>query len=200
MFMIAQLTGIIARLHPVKRFLVINVHDVGYKVYLPLRWCEQLKVGEKITVHTYHHIREDTADLFGFSILAEVELFEQLIGVAGVGPKAALALLSQFSGEELRAAIIHGDIVLLTQTPGIGKKIAERLVMELKQKLLTGSLDEALTDGSSATGDVLTALQNFGYSPAEIRSVLQQIDRTAEVDQQIKSALAYLSRHHARSH
>lgn len=192
--MIAQLTGTVNLLQPDKRSLILVVHDVGYKVFVPTTLCEQWQVGQTVTVFTHHYVREDLMALYGFVSLADLELFERLISVNGIGPKAALALLSQLSSQELRNAIIQGDLLTLTRTPGIGKKIAERLVMELKQPLLEAGEAISLSDQSGAQ-DIVDALQNFGYSQHEIRSVLQHIDRTQAVGMQIKAALGYLSQH-----
>lgn len=198
--MIAQLTGTAAVLRPDKRYLIVVVHDIGYKVYVPASLCEQLPAGQTVTLFTHHYLREDMSDLYGFTRLEDLDLFERLISVNGVGPKVALTLLSQLSSAELRAAIIHGDLLLLTQAPGIGKKIAERLVMELKQPLLEMAADVAILPGGDAgSSDVAVALQNFGYSTNEIRSVFSQIDRTQPVSTQIKAALAHLSQH-GRTH
>lgn len=196
--MIAQLTGTISLLQPEKRSLILVVHDVGYKVFVPSTLGEGWQVGQTVTVFTHHYVREDLVALYGFASLADLELFERLISVNGIGPKVALALLSQLSSQELRGAIIHGDILTLTHTPGIGKKIAERLVMELKQPLLETGEAVTLADQPGAQ-DIVAALQNFGYSQHEIRSVLSQIDRTQTVSVQIKAALGYLSQH-GRTH
>lgn len=192
--MIAQLTGTISLWQADKRYLILVVHDVGYKVFVPTTLAEQWPVGQVVTIFTHHYVREDLMALYGFASLADLELFERLISVNGVGPKVALALLSQLSSQELRSAIIHGDLLTLTHTPGIGKKIAERLVMELKQPLLETGEPTVLVDQSGAQ-DIVAALQNFGYSQHEIRSVLSHIDRTQTVSVQIKAALGYLSQH-----
>lgn len=197
--MIAQLTGTVARVHPEKRYIVLVVGDIGYKVFVPTTVFEQVMVGHSTTVHTYHHLREDASDLYGFRELVDVDMFERLIGVAGIGPKVALTVLSQLSSSALRSAIVGSDLALLTQVPGIGKKIAERLVLELKQTLLETDMSIATTPDQSQAQDVIAALQNFGYSSAEIRSVLMQVDRTATVSAQIKAALGYLSQPHGRA-
>lgn len=191
--MIAFLNGQVLQVQPVRRSIILRVGDVGYKVFVPTAICDPSLLNHTISLFTYHVVREDADDLFGFREPADLELFERLLSVSGVGPKVALALLSQLSALELRSAITQGDLLTLTSVSGVGKKTAERLVVELKQTLLEGSDDFAALP--SASIEVANALQGLGYSTSEIRVALQQIDRDADVGAQIKTALAWLSRH-----
>ncbi len=191
--MIAYLTGSVLQVQPAKRYIIVRVGDIGYKVFVPAALTDPALLQQTVSVYTHHVVREDADDLFGFREPAELEMFERLLSVSGIGPKVALALLSQLSVIELRAAITQGDLLQLTGVSGVGKKTAERLVVELKQTLLEGAEDFAALPTSTA--EVAGALQGLGYSNVEIRSALQQTDRAAEISVQIKTALAWLSRH-----
>lgn len=190
--MIAYLQGIIQWLQPDKKTIIIVVHDVGYKVIVPTTVLSQCQVGQTVTIYTYQHVREDSLELFGFAQMPDLQMFEKLITVSGVGPKVGISLLSQYSAQELARAIMSGDTAMLTQVSGIGKKIAERLVLELKQAFTDDALIENMSGG--VTGEVVGALQALGYSSTEIRSVAQELDHAASVAIQVKQALALLSR------
>lgn len=185
--MIASLHGTIQSVHS---YIVIEVHGVGYKVHIPQTVLELCQVGATIDVFTHQYIREDALDLYGFSSEAELNMFEQLISVSGIGPKAGLALLSQFSAEDLQRSIMSGDTTLLTKVSGIGKKTAERLILELK-----GSITD-LEIGAHGTSlsEAANALEQLGYSSNEALVVLQQIDTSTSVEEQIKAALTLLGR------
>lgn len=184
--MLAYLNGIIQHLFSTKRSLIVVVHDVGYKVHVPASVLAQAVVGQPIQLYLHHVVREDVDDLYGFLRVEDLTIFEQLISVSGVGPKVGLALLSELSADAIVRAITEGDRALLTHVSGVGKKIAERLVLELK------TMDIAPT-GDGQTQTVVEALQQLGYSSAEVRSVIQQLDHTAHPEQQLKQALAMLS-------
>jgi len=191
--MIAYLKGIVQWLEPTKKTVIVVVQDVGYKVTVPASVLSQCKVGETVAIYTYQHVREDALELFGFAQMPDLHMFEKLITVSGVGPKAGMSLLSQYSAQELARGIMSGDTAMLTQVSGIGKKIAERLVLELKQAFTDDAVLENMSGGT--TGEVVSALQALGYSSSEIRSVAQNLDHAASVQQQLKQALALLSRH-----
>ncbi len=187
--MFAYLRGTIQLLQPLKRSLVVVVHQLGYKVYVPNPILSSAQVGSDIELYLHHVVREDVDDLYGFNTAADLDVFEQLISVSGVGPKVGLALLSDLAAPAIRQAIIDGDKTLLTQVSGVGKKTAERLILELQPSMLaTGDL---VTGDSSTT--IVSALQQLGYSTTEIRSVLQKLDKQADVEQQLKQALNLLS-------
>lgn len=191
--MIAFLTGQVLQVQPARRFIILRVGDIGYKVFVPVTLADPAMVQQTVSVYTHHVVREDADDLFGFREPAELEMFERLLSVSGVGPKVALALLSQLTVAELRTAITQGDLLQLTSVSGVGKKTAERLVVELKQTLLEGAEDFAALPTTSA--EVASALQGLGYSTNEIRLALQQIDRGLDVSTQLKASLGWLSRH-----
>lgn len=188
--MLAYLKGTVQVLQPLKKYVVVVANDVGYKVYVPGAVLGATTPGSVVELYLHHVVREDADDLFGFQQFADLELFEQLISVSGVGPKVALALLSELSAEAIIQALAQGDKAMLTQVSGVGKKIAERLIVELKGIATTSVI--AMPSGETQT--IVDALTQLGYSAAEIRLVVQELDRTVEIEQQLKQALALLSR------
>lgn len=172
-------------------FLIIETAGVGYKIHVPTTVLASISLGDVIQVFTHQHIREDAVDLYGFASFTELDLFEELISVSGVGPKAGLALLSQFSAAQLQESIVIGDTSLLTKVSGIGKKTAERLILELK-----GSFSERATNLNAdiqSSDVVVTALEQLGYTGQEVLQAIQHIDRSLSEADQIKAALQYLS-------
>ncbi|MFA5995665.1 MAG: Holliday junction branch migration protein RuvA [Patescibacteria group bacterium] len=168
-------------------YLVLDVHQVGYKIFVPIPILAQYQPGSALKLYTYQYLRENSIELYGFAELADLELFEQLITVSGIGPKAGLALLSQHTATALKQAIATNDIAVLTTTSGIGKKTAQRLVLELKGKFAT-----LINPTATPLTDAIGALENLGYSTAEASAALAQIDRTLSLEQQIKAALKLL--------
>lgn len=155
----------------------IDVGGVGYRVYMSTNSLSSLPSrGEPVFVYTYTHVREDTLQLFGFNSVAEREAFEKLISVSGIGPKVALAILSVFEVGALKQAVASEDIALITSVPGIGKKNAQRLVLELKDKLgapEAGPEVAALKVERSIYEEAKGALLSLGYSPAEAKKALE---------------------------
>jgi holliday junction DNA helicase RuvA len=164
---IASLRGAILEKHPNR--IVIDVNGVGYEVFVPLSTFYGLgDAGSTITVRIHTHVREDALLLYGFATLLEQELFERLIGVSGIGPKVALAVLSGIEPQELMHAIGRGDLARLTAIPGVGKKTSERIVLELKDRLPRASAaaiapGAAPPDAPLMRDDVVSALVNLGY-------------------------------------
>ena len=165
--MIAHLRGSILEKHPNR--IVVDVNGVGYDVFVPLSTFYGLgDPGAEIAVRIHTHVREDALTLYGFATRLEQELFERLIGVSGIGPKLALAVLSGIEPTELIRAIERGDVARLTAIPGVGKKTSERIVLELKDRLPRAQV-AAVAAGVGAAGasgvrdDVLSALVNLGY-------------------------------------
>lgn len=147
--------------------VVVDVRGVGYKVFVPRH-----PGGDTVALHTHHVVRDDAQQLFGFETREELALFELLITVPGVGPKAALSLLSVSSPPALAAAIASGDAAALSRAPGVGKKTAERLIVELKGKVARGGVEREPT-GLLTEDEAAAALQALGYSAAEAVSALR---------------------------
>lgn len=189
--MLGYLSGKIQVVHPLKKYLVVVVNDLGYKVFVPTAILSSAQVSGKVELYLHHVVREDASDLYGFATAADLDVFEQLISVSGVGPKVGQAILSDLSAQAVRQAIIDGDKTLLTQVSGVGKKTAERLVLELQPAMLALGVTAGTAGDSSNT--IVDALQQLGYSTAEIRSVLQHLDKATNVEQQLKQALKLLS-------
>jgi holliday junction DNA helicase RuvA len=175
--MIAQLTGRILRKSPQE--VVLDVGGVGYKILIPVSTFYRLTdEGSETSLRIHTHVREDAFQLFGFQSAAEQSLFERLIGVAGVGPKLAVNILSGIEAPDLVSALRTSDIARLTRIPGVGKKTAERLVLELKDKMPKAAAPPAPGAPKEEAGgdreDVLSALVHLGYSRAEAERAVER--------------------------
>ena len=177
---------------------VIDCSGVGYLVNVSLNTLAQLKNGERAKLYISESVREDAFELFGFASKSEKRSFDLLIGVSGVGPKAALSILSAHTPEALSMAILSGDEKALTVAPGIGKKIAQRVILELKDKLAkeSGDFELPMKSGAPAAvgdgklSDAAAALAVLGYGPAEINVALKGVDvAPLTVEEIIKAAL-----------
>lgn len=176
--MIGRITGkIVLKLPPL---LLVDVGGVGYELEAPMSTFYNLPAtGESVMLHTHLTVREDAHLLFGFGSVAEKTLFRELIKVSGIGPKVALSVLSGVSVEDFWVTVKTGDAPRLTQLPGIGKKTAERLVLELRDK--AGSAEDAVTRQASPTGpgsplqEARSALTTLGYKPAEVQRFTQAV-------------------------
>lgn len=178
-----------------KDHLVILVGGVGIRVIVPRTVFDVLEgVGHSIFLFTHLAVREDALTLYGFADEQELQLFETLINVSGVGPKLALAILSALSLAQLTHAVGHAEVDLLTRVPGIGKKTAEKIIFELKDRLAIGGGAE-LAMLSDVDADVLDALLALGYSVVEAQAALQSIPRDAprDVEERVRLALGYFS-------
>jgi len=173
---------------------VINVGGVGFLVYMPTSTLSTLgKIGEEVRLHTHLHLREDNVTLYGFDSADELSLFQALIGVSGLGPKLALAMLSAMSVEKLTMAIVTGSVDLLTVVPGIGKKMANRLVLELKEKIGAGFISTPAAQLAQENVDVMAALVSLGYSVGEANRAVATLPPSSELslEEKIKQALGY---------
>ncbi|RJO62032.1 Holliday junction branch migration protein RuvA [candidate division WS5 bacterium] len=167
--------------------LVVEMNGVGYKVICPVSVLEQASVSEEIFLNTYTHVREDILALYGFLTADDLALFELLIGVSGVGPKAAVNILSAASSEKIRASIQKQDPGILYSVSGIGKKTAEKIVVELKNKL---GADDSLYAPSSETDDLYQALTDLGFKAQEISAAVSKIPDSLETtEEKLKFAL-----------
>ncbi len=173
---------------------IINVGGIGFQVYMPTSTMSTLgPVGGELKLHTHLHLREDNVTLYGFSSADELALFQTLIGVSGLGPKLALATLSAMSVEQLTMAIATGSVDLLTTIPGIGKKVANRLILELKEKIGAGWISTPATQLAQENTDVLGALISMGYTVAEATKAVGSLPAGSELslEEKIKLALGY---------
>lgn len=187
--MIARLSGVVVA--QTTDAVIVDVHGVGYEVHLSRPLLAQQVDGAPVTLYTSFIVREDAHTLYGFDSLAQRALFLQLIGVTGIGPKVALSLLSSLSDADLRQAVAAGDVARLSKVPGIGKKTAERLILEMKGKLDLRGV--ATSPVSSRDSDVLDVLQGLGYSAAEANAAVSAIpaDASDNLDDRIRLALRY---------
>ncbi len=175
---------------------VINVGGVGFQVYMPTSTLSTLgKIGEEVKLHTYLHLREDNAALYGFTSTDELGLFQNLISVSGLGPKLALAMLSAMNIERLTMAIATSSVDLLTEVPGIGKKMANRLILELKDKLGAGWITTPAVQLAEENAEVVAALTSLGYSVSEATRAVASLppDSKLSLEDRVKQALAYFT-------
>ena len=173
---------------------VINVSGIGFQVYMPTSTLSTLgTVGETVKLHTHLHLREDNATLYGFASAEELGLFQTLIGVSGLGPKLAIAMLSALNVEQISMAIVTGSADLLTVVPGVGKKMANRLILELKEKIGAGFIATPTAQLAQENTDVLAALTTLGYSAAEASRAVTTLPSSPELslEEKIKLALQY---------
>jgi len=192
--MIGRIQGTLIAVHPPR--LVVDCHGVGYEIDVPMSTLYQLPgINHTITLLTYFQVREDAQQLFGFATESEREAFRALIKISGVGSRTALAVLSGMSVNELAQAITLQEPGRFTQVPGIGKKTAERLLLELKGKL---GPDLGQGTGAAATAqpssEVLQALLSLGYSEKEALLAIKQVSPDASVSEGIRQGLKYLSK------
>ncbi len=173
--------------------LVVETSGVGYRVLATPGVIAEAQIGAAIFLHTYLQVREDAMILFGFSTHAEQEFFELLISVSGVGPKMALTVLSAGNAELVQDAIAAGDAAVFTKIGGVGRKTAEKIIVELKDKV--GALGYGKA-GSVAGGSdmIFAALEQFGYSQKEIKDILPKLDHAAPTEERIRQALKLLGR------
>ncbi|MFH1129354.1 MAG: Holliday junction branch migration protein RuvA [Patescibacteria group bacterium] len=172
--------------------VVVDVNGVGYKIYISTSVFKNLpEIGNKVKLFTHLHVREDILDLFGFLDKKELEFFEMLISISGIGPKGALNILSVASIETLKKAISNEDSTILTKVSGIGHKTAGKIILELKSKISGEYLDEK----GGADGEVIDALVSLGYRLQEAREALKKVPHEVkEVGAKIKHALKLLSK------
>jgi len=181
--------------------LILDVQGVGYLLNVPLQLLGKLRYGQELTLYTHLVVREDELSLYGFASLEEKRLFLDMLGVSGIGPKAALAVLSTFGTVQIQSAIATGNVALLTKVPGVGKKSAQRLIVELKDKIGKRlALTESETVGISHAVDseAVETLLALGFHVDEARGVLAKVKANAEgelpVEEQVRRALRELAR------
>ncbi len=192
--MIAHLRGSIEFVG--KDHLIVNVGSVGLRVYVPAAAHAAAGVGKIIDLFTHLHIRENEWTLYGFPSQEELELFELLIGVSGVGARTALAVLGAASPEQLRSAIAHEQTEVLTRVPGIGPKTAKSIIFHLKDKVGIVTAGAPIAYLSDADTEVIAALTGLGYSIVEAQTALASLPRDASqaVEERIRLALNYFAK------
>ncbi len=190
--MIASLQGKLESLG--SDWAVINVGGIGFQVYMPTSTLSTLgTTGEEVKLHTHFYLREDNATLYGFASAEELGLFQTLISVSGLGPRLALAMLSAMSVEKLAMAIATGSADMLTIVPGIGKKMASRLILELKEKIGAAWITAPSAQLAQENTDVIAALTSLGYSVSEASRAVASLPPSSDLslEEKIKLALQY---------
>ncbi len=198
--MIYNITGNIILVEPYH--VVVECSGIGYSVKTSMTTLSKLpSTGEKTTLFTYLHVREDILDLYGFSEKSELTSFKMLISISGVGPKAALAILSDLTPEKFALCVASGDFKALTVAQGIGPKIAQRIVLELKDKVAkeqvaSGVVGENITtiqQGSSNGAEAISALEVLGYGRSDATQIISKLDPQMSVEDMIKEGLKVLA-------
>ena len=198
--MIYSITGIIAHIEPYH--IVIECGGIGYSIRTSMTSLSQLaSIGEKAKIHTYLHVREDALELFGFAQLNELNSFKMLISISGVGPKAAISILSDLTPEQFALCVATGDAKTLTKAQGIGLKTAQRIVLELKDKISksqisSGIIGDTMHDVSTKTGnasEAISALEVLGYTRSDATQVVTRLDSAMSIEDMIKSGLKALA-------
>jgi holliday junction DNA helicase RuvA len=184
--MIGSLRGRVTETHA--GFFLLEVQGVGYLLKASAPTMASVTSGEERLFYIHDHVREDARDLFGFASWSEKELFERLLSVSGVGPKVALTILSVGSSDTVRRAIQNGDLALLTSVPGVGTKTAQKIILDLKGKLVE---EQGLPPGDA---EVIEALMSLGYSAPHARKALASVSReVTDVSARVREALRQLS-------
>lgn len=186
-------------IHTENSAAVVECGGVGYLCQTTMNTLKTLKLNSEVTLYTYLNVREDAVDLFGFATQNELATFKTLISVSGVGPKAGLSILSELTAEQVAMAIATDDIKTITRAQGIGKKIAQRIILELKDKLAkseqtqSGNVQMPQTAGGNVA-KAIEALGVLGYTPADVSPVLAQFDAGLPVEQLIAMTLKQMGR------
>lgn len=189
--MIGRLSGLVVSSRGER--VVVDVGGVGYEIAMNPKAIAALPgPDEETVVYTHLHLREDGMQLFGFGAETDRDLFRVLLGASGVGPKVAMAILSVFSADALRAAVAAEDAEALTRVPGVGTRSAQKIILDLKPKF--ADLEADVLEGRGVPAQLRQALEALGYGPSEIRSAVAAIDTSLPLPEQIRSALRELGR------
>ncbi len=191
--MISYLKGVIK--FKGDNFIILDVNNIGYKVYLNNKLYNEFTTNSDVELFIHQHIREDTLDLYGFKTMDALIFFELLLSISGIGPKSALMAISTASIGDFRQSIINGDSSLFLQVPGIGKKTAEKIIIELRDKINTIKFtdNDSIGDVNLIDNDEIDALQALGYSIMQAREALKNVDESiTDSGQRIKQALKNL--------
>jgi len=190
--MIGWLKGTVRELDPAGS-LLLDTGGVGYDVVVSMQTLCTLQQGETAELFIHTHVREDQLMLFGFASQRERSVFRRLTGVSGIGARMGINLLSGMSVEQLLAAIDNADDVAIARTPGIGKKTAQRLILELKGKLADAGSDGTISSPHSVASDVRSALANLGYKPAQIDAAMKHVEDSGDLEAMFRAAMRALS-------
>ena len=192
--MIASLSGRVTHLD--ENSLTLEISGVGFKVSVPKPLLQDAHVGQILSLHTYLVVRENELSLYGFPSLESRDLFVLLLGVDRVGPRLALALLSNLTPAALRAAVANGHSAVISKVPGVGSKTAQKILLHLADRVLPAEGDELALQRQTSDGDLLEALTGLGYSVVEAQASLRSIPKDApvELEERLKLALKYLSK------
>ena len=196
--MFYSITGTVSHVAP--GLVVVDAGGVGYALNTSFTSASSVKKGDKTIFYTYLYVREDIFDLYGFGTQEELSCFKQLIAISGVGPKAAVGILGAVSPQKLALAVVTGDEKTLCAAPGIGKKLAQRIILELKDKMSKGQLESAsgqddfvMPESGGGLDDALAALAVLGYPRAQALTALKGVDTAAlAVDDIVRAALKKL--------
>ncbi len=190
--MIAHLNGIVEEKFG-NNGIILDVNGVGYEMAVPVPDFEAINLGEKKKYYTYHAVRENAEELYGFGSLAAKKIFELLIGVQGVGPKAAIAILSLAEVEAVRNAIANADAAFVAKAVGVGKKTAERVIVDIRDKVGIpshyGATDVAGSVSVAVNDEALDALMALGFSLKEATATLEKVDQKLPVEERVRLAL-----------
>jgi Holliday junction DNA helicase RuvA len=192
--MIASLSG---RLQEINNdSIIVEVGGVGFLVFIPAPWRDHLRAGESIFMHTYLVVREDALTLYGFETHEMREIFTLLLGVNGVGPRLALAVLSTLTPDAIRRAVFHEQAEVFQRVPGVGKQTAQKILLYLENRIRMAPGMESVAGFSDTDGEVLAALATLGYSVVEAQSALQSLPRDTpqDVETRLRLALQYFSK------
>lgn len=176
-------------------FIIVNVNGVGYKVLLSENFYSKLAIGDSVKIFTYTYVREDSLELFGFLEIDDLNLFESLISVSGIGPKTALNIFSFGERREIIEAILKGDVTFFTSVPRLGTKNAQRIIIELKSKMGSNETLDLSGNDLKENQEVIDALKNFGFSVKEAASALREIKTPGlSAEEKIRIALKNLGK------
>jgi len=189
--MIAKLKGTLEFLRD--NYIVVDAGGVGYKVFVSAYTFGKLAGQLEVEIYTHTYVREDTLALYGFLVLEDLEMFEMLISISGIGPKAAMGILSIADPKTIRTAVLNEDASILTKVSGVGKKIAQRVILELKSKI--EDMPEHEKREATSDSDALEALVAMGYSVSQARETLKHVGvEVTDVGERVKTALRMLGK------
>ena len=201
--MIARISGTLIYKHVT--YVIVDAHGIGYRVFVPLTTFYELPdIGQQVNLNIHTHVKQDSINLFGFHTNEERDIFQLMISVAGIGPKLAMNILSGISARELILAVSHGNLNRLVNIPGLGKKLAQRLLLELKDKVMKLCSEDVIgLPGAYMTADelmkedVMSALINLGYKSHNVRNILDRVfnesKETLTLDVILKKTLKILA-------